>query len=114
MSDAIALRRQLKIKTGVANRLGKEVGVYRKEVAQLEEKRDQLIKDGHPEDEWDVKNTTRMKQESEKMIHDTASRLEAAIEDLRTLIENAKKAGLNEDEELRNAEEALKSVTDTI
>ncbi|KAF9055935.1 hypothetical protein BJ165DRAFT_1429638 [Panaeolus papilionaceus] len=111
MSNVVALRKQLKIKTGVVTRLGKEVAMYRKEVGQLEDKRVQLIKDGHPEDEWDVKNTVRMKQESEKMIFDTTTRLDGAVEDLKGLIEQGKKeTELAEDEDLKKAEQAIQGV----
>jgi len=42
MSDIAAIRRQLKIKTGVVSRLSKETKVYREETGELERKLNKL------------------------------------------------------------------------
>ncbi|KAF8167439.1 tubulin binding cofactor A [Crassisporium funariophilum] len=106
MSDLPAIRRQLRIKSGVVSRLTKETTLYRKEAEQLETKRDKFIADGA--ENWDIGNSTRMAEESRKMVQDTITRLTKAVEDLETLITSAKKEpALAEDEELRKAVEIL-------
>jgi len=108
--DIAALRRQLKIKSGVVHRLTKENGLYRKEADQLQAKRDKFIADDA--EHWDISNATKMTEESRKMIQDTFTRLEKAIEELATVITSAKKPELAGDEELIKelikAEEILK------
>jgi len=105
--DIAAIRRQLKIKSGVVQRLTKENGLYRKEADQLEAKKNKFIADGA--EHWDISNATKMMEESKKMIHDTFTRLEKAIEELAGLITSAKgEAELTDDKELIKAEEILK------
>jgi len=105
--DITAIRRELKIKSGVVHRLTKENGLYRKEADQLEAKKNKFIADGA--ENWDISNATKMMEESKKMIHDTATRLEKAVELLVALITSAKgKTGLTDAEELIKAEEILK------
>jgi len=107
MSDIASVRKQLKIKSGVVQRLTKETGLYRKEVDQLEAKKNKFIADGA--EHWDISNATKMTEESKKMIQDTSTRLEKATEDLIALITSAKeKTELASDEELLKAEEILK------
>jgi len=89
MSDPASIRRQLKIKTGVTERLTKEHKLYRKETEVQQRKRDKLIADGA--EDWDIKNAGKMLDESNKMILDSADRLEKAVADLRDLIVAAKK-----------------------
>jgi len=109
MSDTdIAIRRQLRIKSGVVHRLTKENGLYRKEADQLEAKKNKFIADGA--EHWDISNATKMWEESKKMIQDTSTRLEKAAEELATLITSVKKTKLAlDDEELIKAEEILKA-----
>ena len=54
MAD-VALLKQLVIKTGVVNRLSKEVSIYNQEVKELIAKRAKLEEEGTQE-EWFVKN----------------------------------------------------------
>jgi len=111
MTDIPAIQRQLKIKTGVVQRLSKETKVYRKETTQIEAKVVKLVEDGA--EEWDIKNATKMAQESHKMILDATTRLGKAVEDLQALITSAKEeSGLAaEDEALLKAEQTLKEAT---
>ncbi|PPR06124.1 hypothetical protein CVT26_005346 [Gymnopilus dilepis] len=111
MTDIAAVRRQLKIKTGAVQRLTKETKVYREETADLETKLNKLKND--KAEEWDIKNATKMVEESKKMITDATTRLEKAVEDLQTLITSAKQeSGLGaDDEELVNAEKAVEQAT---
>ncbi|KAF7302987.1 BHLH domain-containing protein [Mycena kentingensis (nom. inval.)] len=106
LSDIATLRRQLKIKAGATARLKKEHDLYQKETVDLTMKKDRLVADGA--DGWDVKNATRMMEESEKMITDTAERLARAYGELRDVVVLAKKEpGLTEDEEYLKAEGIL-------
>ncbi|KAJ6623115.1 tubulin binding cofactor A-domain-containing protein [Mycena sp. CBHHK59/15] len=84
MSDIAALRRQLKIKSGVTMRLKKENGMYQKEVVDQKLKKVKLVADGA--EEWDIKNAGKMEEESEKMIKDSATRLDKAYGELRDLV----------------------------
>ncbi|KAF5375235.1 hypothetical protein D9758_000515 [Tetrapyrgos nigripes] len=107
-TDIAALKRQLKIKSGAAKRLTKENGMYRKEAEELKRKLDKLIADGSSPDEWDVKNATRLCEESNKMVDDSSSRMGIAVEGLRDLVIQAKKEStLSQDEDLLGAEEVL-------
>ncbi|KAF8807954.1 tubulin binding cofactor A [Phlegmacium glaucopus] len=111
MSDIAAIRRQLRIKSGVVQRLTKENGLYRKEADQLEAKKNKFIADGA--EHWDISNATKMTEESKKMIQDTFTRLKKAAEELAALITSAKKeTGLINDEELIKAEDILKVAQD--
>ncbi|CAA7264746.1 unnamed protein product [Cyclocybe aegerita] len=108
MSDLAAVKRQLKIKYGVVQRLSKETGLYRKEAEGLETKRAKLVLDGA--EEWDIKNAGKMIEESGKMVLDTTSRLKKASDELEALITSAKKDfNLGQDEDLLKAEEILQS-----
>jgi len=78
------INKQLKIKSGVVQRLTKENGLYRKEADELEAKKNKLTADGA--EDWDIKNATKMMEESKKLIQDTFTRLEKAAKDLAVLI----------------------------
>ncbi|THV06559.1 hypothetical protein K435DRAFT_834221 [Dendrothele bispora CBS 962.96] len=109
-TDIVALKRQLKIKSGAAKRLLKENGMYRKETEEMKRKLDKLIADGVSPDEWDVKNATRLCEESNKMVDDSSSRLGNAVGELRELVVQAKKEpSLSQDDDLRTAEDTLES-----
>ncbi|SJL06112.1 uncharacterized protein ARMOST_09448 [Armillaria ostoyae] len=128
MSEIQAIQRQLKIKAGAAKRLIKEHILYRKETEDQQRKVAKLIAEGVPEDEWDLKNAVstprlpvvyinpsqtspkkKVLDESERMIHDSATRLAKAAGDLGDLIIAAKqRPELAEVPELLNAENVLK------
>ncbi|KAF8204354.1 tubulin binding cofactor A-domain-containing protein [Mycena galopus ATCC 62051] len=102
MSDIAAVRRQLKIKSGATNRLKKEHELYQKELVDQKIKTDKLVADGA--DEWAIKNSGKMTDESEKMIKDSAARLGKAYGELKDLVESAKKnPALTQDEEFLKA-----------
>ncbi|KAI0361126.1 tubulin binding cofactor A [Trametes cingulata] len=110
MSDAAALRKQLKIKSGSAKRLYKEHRLYQKEEEDLKRKLDKHIAENA--EDWDIKNTRRMLEESGKMIQDSASRLGGVVQELRELVLAAEQdPELAQDEELVKAKEALEEVS---
>ncbi|KZP28942.1 tubulin binding cofactor A [Athelia psychrophila] len=106
MSDQAAIHRQLKIKSGVASRLSKEHNLYRTEAEQQKRKLDKYIAENG--DHWEVGNATRMLDEANRMIEDSAKRLGAAVDVLRAYIITVKKEpAFAEDDELKKAEEVL-------
>jgi len=112
MSDSKALRTQLRIKTGVLNRLSKEHGLYMKEEEDNRRRLNKFIADGSPEDEWDVKNAKRILDESGRVILDQQKRLERATEDLRDLVASTKgQEGVGDSEEWAKADKALELVS---
>ncbi|KIM88748.1 hypothetical protein PILCRDRAFT_237806 [Piloderma croceum F 1598] len=104
MSDPASIRRQLKIKTGVATRLLKEGKMYQQEAQDQQRKLDKLS--AEMTEEWDVKNATRMMEEADRMIKDSSQRIGNALEDLKAIVLSAKLA-LGENPDLLNAEKAL-------
>ncbi|KII94011.1 hypothetical protein PLICRDRAFT_412855 [Plicaturopsis crispa FD-325 SS-3] len=110
MSDPASIRRQLKIKSGVATRMAKEHNLYRKEAEDQKLKLDKFVAEGA--EDWDIGNATRMLEESHRMITDSSTRLGKAVGDLRDLIVSARKnTALEGDEELLKAEEALEKAS---
>ncbi|KZT72923.1 tubulin binding cofactor A [Daedalea quercina L-15889] len=110
MSDTAALRRQLKIKSGSAKRLYKEHKSYQKEEEDLTRKLNKLIADNG--DEWQIKNTRRMLEESQRMIQDTSNRLGTATQDLREVLVAAEKVSeLHSEPELVAAQETMETVS---
>ncbi|GLB35740.1 putative tubulin binding cofactor A [Lyophyllum shimeji] len=106
MSDLAAARRQLAIKSGVVKRLAKEHALYKKEAEEQQRKLDKFIADGA--EAWDIKNATRMMEEANKMIVDSANRLGKAAGELKDLIDAGKaNPELAHDEELLKAEKIL-------
>ncbi|KAI0639860.1 tubulin binding cofactor A [Trametes polyzona] len=110
MSDTATLRKQLKIKAGSAKRLYKEHRLYQKEEEDLKRKLDKYVAEGA--EDWDIKNTRRMLEESGKMIKDSAERLGGVMQELRELVLAAEQdSSLAEDEDLMKAREALEEVS---
>ncbi|KAF5313097.1 hypothetical protein D9619_002666 [Psilocybe cf. subviscida] len=110
MSDIAAAKRGLKIKSGAVKRLAKEVKVYVQETSQYEAREAKLVADGA--DEWDIKNATKIVEESKKMIVDTRERLSKTVDDLQGFITSSKaEFDLEKDEDLLAAEATLKSPT---
>ncbi|KAF4611402.1 hypothetical protein D9613_004173 [Agrocybe pediades] len=108
MSDIATAKKQLKIKASATQRLAKEAKVYRQETTDLETRLAKLTADGA--EEWDIKNATKMVEESKKMIVDVDTRLGKAVDELKSLVSSAKtEVGLSaEDVDLLKAEEVLK------
>ncbi|KAI1793998.1 tubulin binding cofactor A [Ganoderma leucocontextum] len=110
MADAVALRKQLKIRSGMVLRLYKEQKLYQDEEVDLKRKLDKHI--ANNAEDWDIKNTRRMMEESQKMIADSAQRLGKAAQELRGLIVSAEHhASLAEDPDFLKAQEALEEVS---
>ncbi|KAM5531343.1 hypothetical protein V8D89_014988 [Ganoderma adspersum] len=110
MADAVALRKQLKIKSGAALRLYKEHKLYQDEEVALKRKLDKHIADNA--EDWDINNTRRMMEESQKMIADSAQRLGNTAQELRELLVSAEHhPSLTEDPDLLKAQEALEEVS---
>ncbi|EGD76789.1 tubulin cofactor a [Salpingoeca rosetta] len=99
--------RQIKIKTGVVKRLGKEREVNLKEIAQ-QEKRIQKYKD-EGRDEYDIKKQYEVLEECKMMVPDTEQRLKKAHDELTAMLESEK--DLSEAEEYKAAKQMLADVT---
>jgi len=106
MSDNAALHRQLKIKTGVVQRLWKEYNLYQHEAEDQQRKLDKLIAgDG---EEWYIKNGHKMLEEAQKMIPNSRDRLAQSVMDLRELVVSARgEEAFKEDADFKKAEEVL-------
>ncbi|KAF8578760.1 tubulin binding cofactor A [Ramaria rubella] len=123
MSDAAAVRRQLKIKSGSVKRILKEYHMYRKEAEDQQRRVDKYIADAA--DEWDIKTQAsarpltapgrlgqKLLVESQKMIPETQTRLANAVGELRELVVSiGARPTLSGDEELMKAEEALEEAS---
>jgi len=103
--------KQIKIKTGVLKRAGKEKASYRKEADMQKAKIEKMKEEG--KDEHDIKKMGEVLQESLMMIPDCHRRLVAAKADMESILETEK--DLNESEEyiaaqavVAEAEEYLK------
>jgi len=105
-----ALRKQLKIKTGVVKRLAKEQKMYTKERQDQKLKVDELVP--NDDNEWEIKNGKKLLDESERMITDTNTRLGAAVNELKDLIATCKDdPALSEAQELLDAQKETEAVT---
>eukprot|EP00128_Syssomonas_multiformis_P007742 Colp12_sorted_trinity150504_noHs@33501 len=98
--------KQLKIKTGVVKRIAKEEQMYEKEVAQQEARIEKMKAEG--KDEYDIKKQIEVLNESKQMIPDCQRRLEAAVAELKALLEDA---SVKETKELEEAMTVLSGVT---
>ncbi|KAL5534055.1 hypothetical protein ACEPAG_515 [Sanghuangporus baumii] len=85
MSDEAAIRRSLKIKTGIVKRLTKESNVYRKEIGDLRAKAEQSKALG--EDSWEAKNARNLVNETIKTLGLTNGKLKDETAKLRDLLE---------------------------
>ncbi|XP_019616960.1 PREDICTED: tubulin-specific chaperone A-like [Branchiostoma belcheri] len=99
--------RQIKIKTGVVKRIGKEKTMYGKEVLKEEERLEKFKTEG--KDEHDIRKQEEVLQESKMMIPDCRRRLMAAHEELTKMLEE--EADLNETEEFKAAQEVLEDAS---
>ncbi|GAA5969914.1 hypothetical protein JCM3765_000367 [Sporobolomyces pararoseus] len=98
--------RQLSIKTGVVNRLVKEVESYEQEAEQTKAIAAKMEADG--EDEYEVKQAKKVHADSLQMIPDSEKRLAKAIEELKELVASAED-DVAATEEYKKAASALKS-----
>jgi len=99
--------RQLKIKTGVVNRLSKEVKAYEAEAEGQKRKVDSMEAEGR--DFYDIKQQRRVLQETLVMVPDTQRRLGTAATELREIVIAAELEHADS-EELKAAQEALELV----
>ncbi|XP_028399202.1 tubulin-specific chaperone A-like [Dendronephthya gigantea] len=99
--------RQLKIKTNVVKRIGKEVKMYEKESQSLEEKVRQMESEG--KDEYDIRKQKEVLAESKSMVPDTNRRLKTAIEDLKSYMGETEQE-LSESREFEEAKTLLQDV----
>lgn len=90
--------RTIKIKTGVLKRSIKDYTYYREEAKKLEERVDKLKEEGA--DEADVQKQTQVMQESVDMLPSWKTKIESALEDLKSIIEEHQ-----ETEEFKESEE---------
>lgn len=95
--------KQIRIKTGVVNRIAKEKQSYEKET-ETEKNRLLKLKDNGG-DSHTLRKQEEVIQESAMMITDCQKRLTAAYADLKAVLENEK--DLSEAEEFQNASKAL-------
>ncbi|BGP19691.1 hypothetical protein JCM10213_001868 [Rhodosporidiobolus nylandii] len=98
--------RQLSIKTGVVQRLVKEVQSYKEESAQTAQKADEMEQRG--EDEYEVRQQRRVAADSAQMIPDSEKRLAKAVAELEDLVASAEEE-LNGTQEYQKAKDALRS-----
>ncbi|GAA5942718.1 Rbl2p [Sporobolomyces koalae] len=98
--------RQLSIKTGVVNRLVKEVASYKKEVEDNKAVADRMEANG--DDEYEVRQARKVQADSAQMIPDSENRLAKAIDDLEELVASAED-DVASTEEFKKAETALKN-----
>eukprot|EP00088_Acartia_fossae_P052038 TRINITY_DN5860_c0_g1_i1.p1 TRINITY_DN5860_c0_g1~~TRINITY_DN5860_c0_g1_i1.p1 ORF type:complete len:112 (-),score=44.66 TRINITY_DN5860_c0_g1_i1:706-1041(-) len=103
--------KQIKVKTGVLKRVGKEKLSYRKEADQQKAKLQKMKDEG--KDDYDIKKMNEVMQETLMMIPDCQRRLVTAHADLKNILEAEK--DLNEAEEytlalaqIQEAEEQMK------
>ncbi|KAK4288068.1 hypothetical protein Pmani_038887 [Petrolisthes manimaculis] len=96
--------RQFHIKTGVTKRCCKEVLSYQKEAEQIQQKIKKMQDEGT--DVYYIKKQDLLLQETQNVIPDCQKRLNAAYQDLTTLIETEKE--LEESEVYKAAQEVVK------
>lgn len=101
--------KQIKIKTGVVKRLGKEKGYYEKEVIAQEAKIAKMKED--KADEYDVRKQEEVLTESQVMIPDCKKRLVQARGELQNLLDSEK--DLAETEEYKTAQAELEATKAT-
>ena len=77
--------RDLKIKTGVVKRVGKELSSYEKELVKQQERIDKLIASGA--DDADIRKQTEVLQETKDMFPDCYRRLETSQNELVELLD---------------------------
>ncbi|KAG4087373.1 tubulin binding cofactor A [Neocallimastix lanati (nom. inval.)] len=109
MSSAPTVR-NLKIKTGVVKRLGKEVIYYQKEYDQQQARIDKLIAENA--DIHDINKQKEVLEETNVMIPDSKRRLNVAYKELSDLVELMLKENpdIKDTKEMTDAQTVLKEV----
>ncbi|THH10963.1 hypothetical protein EW145_g965 [Phellinidium pouzarii] len=109
MTSEATSKRQLKIKSGVVNRLFKEQNMYQNETIDLRTCVDKFVQDDA--EAWDIKNGNNMLAESHKVLEETTTRLGNAVAELQELVTSIEKEkNLVGDEDLLRAKETLQRV----
>lgn len=85
MSNPDPRIKTLRIQTGVVKRCGKEKLSYRKEANQQKAKLEKMKKEGR--DDMEIKKMNEQMQESLMMIPDCHRKLEKAVKELKSLLE---------------------------
>ncbi|KAI8852536.1 tubulin binding cofactor A [Chytridium lagenaria] len=98
--------RDLKIKTGVAKRIGKELKSYRSEFQKQQERIDELIK--KDTDEHTVRKQREVLEETNQMLPDTHRRLVAAVQELEAVVAEFLSG---ESEEITEAKDIIQTST---
>jgi len=108
--SSTATVRNLKIKTGVVKRLGKEVIYYQKEYEQQQARIDKLVEQNA--DIHDINKQKEVLEETNMMIPDTKRRLEVAYKELTDLVELMLKENpdIKDTKEMTDAQAVLKDV----
>ncbi|ORX50690.1 hypothetical protein BCR36DRAFT_583273 [Piromyces finnis] len=108
--SSTATVRNLKIKTGVVKRLGKEVISYQKEYEQQQARIDKLI--AQNADEHDINKQKEVLEETNVMIPDSKRRLNVAYKELTDLVELMLKENpsIKDTKEMIDAQAVLKDV----
>ncbi|KAJ9127120.1 hypothetical protein QFC24_001356 [Naganishia onofrii] len=105
-SGPTALIRSLRIKSSSLNRLQKDVKAYTSETtsaqASLEKWRTMNPQDRDENWEWNVKNAEKVVRDCEQMVPLTQEKVQAALEDLKDLVDTLKAEG---DEEVLKSSE---------
>ncbi|KAJ3209522.1 hypothetical protein HDU67_006150 [Dinochytrium kinnereticum] len=103
--------RDLKIKTGVAKRLGKELQSYRAEAVKQQQRIDTLIAGGG--DEYDVRKQREVLDETHQMLPDTQRRLTSAVQELDGIVTEFLKHNPDsgESEEIVEARDVLQTIS---
>jgi len=96
--------RDIKIKTGVVKRLGKEKNYYEKESVREQNKLEKMKAEGTA-DEYEIRKQDEVLGESKMMIPDCIKKLGIAWDDLNGLMTT--ESDLSEAEEYKLAQEAL-------
>eukprot|EP00127_Corallochytrium_limacisporum_P006965 Clim_evm19s239 gene=Clim_evmTU19s239 len=104
---APTVQKQLQIKTGMVNRLVKELKSYEKELESEKAVIATMKADG--KNEYDIKKRGEVLAETEHMIPDTKHRLNAAVQQLRQFMEQ-QAAELKGSKEFSDAQETLAAV----
>mmetsp|Transcript_5762 Transcript_5762/g.6619 ORF Transcript_5762/g.6619 Transcript_5762/m.6619 type:complete len:108 (-) Transcript_5762:605-928(-) len=107
------MAKHLKIKTGVLARIFKELGKYEEELVKEEAKTSKMREEG--KDPHDIKHQEQVQEEAAMMVPDCKRRLEAALQDLTSYVdENKDDEEIAGSEELEKAQELLNNVNNSM
>ncbi|KAJ3176349.1 hypothetical protein HK101_010452 [Irineochytrium annulatum] len=99
------MERELKLKSGIVKRLGKELKSYEEESVKQTARIEKLVQSNA--DEHDVKKQKEVLDETTQILPDTKRRLTEAVGQLQQVVDNYTKNGSSSNEDLINANELL-------